>query len=61
MRRGLRLPVSTAPILTGMAGTIAAGPGRAGTLKAAGFGPATTWIQDPPPIRVDITGQFWGH
>ena len=42
MRRRLRLPVSTALILTGMAATIAAGPGRAGTLEAAGFGPATT-------------------
>jgi hypothetical protein len=58
MRRGLRLLVSTALILAGMVATIAAGPGRAGTLNAAGFGPATTRIQDPPPIRIDITGLF---
>ena len=58
MRRGLRLLVSTALILTGMAATIAAGPGRAGTLKAAGFGPATTRIQDPPPIRSTSRGYF---
>ncbi|MGB9041119.1 MAG: hypothetical protein WCC81_01455 [Pseudolabrys sp.] len=61
MRRDLRLLVTTALILTGMVATIAAGPGRAGPLKAAGFAPAMTRTQAPSPIQVDITGLFWGR
>ena len=57
MRKGLKVPVSTALILTAMVATIAAGPGRAGPLRAAGFAP----IQAPAPIQVDITGLFWGR
>ena len=61
MRKGLKVLVSTALILTGMVATIAAGPGRAGPLSAAGFAPAMTRIQAPSPIQVDITGLFWGR
>jgi hypothetical protein len=61
MREGLKVLVSTALILTGMVATIAAGPGRAGPLRAAGFAPAMTRIQAPSPIQVDITGLFWGR
>ena len=58
MWRDLRLLVTTALILTGMVATIAAGPGRAGTLKAAGFAPAMTRIQAPWQFRSTSRGCF---